>query len=86
MIARTATKSQLTASYQRLRSFLRALHEEAGLTRREIGRRSCKPQSRVCNFESRDRRVNVTQFVGWAEACLRCEDRFPTFPKVGLRG
>ena len=64
-----ATKSKHTASYGRLRSFLRTLREEAGLTQRDLGQHLGKPQSWVHNCETGNRRVDVTEFVAWAKAC-----------------
>lgn len=64
-----ATKSQHAAAYRRLPILLRTLREEADLTQRELGRRIRKPQSYVYNCESGNRRVDVSEFVAWANAC-----------------
>jgi transcriptional regulator with XRE-family HTH domain len=64
-----ATKAQHVPPYQRLPTFLRTLREEAGLTQRELGKRLGKPQSWVYNCETANRRVDVTEFTGWATAC-----------------
>lgn len=64
-----ATKSQHATGYEPLPPFLRTLREEAGLTQRELGKRLGKPQSWVYNCESANRRVDVTEFIAWAEAC-----------------
>ncbi len=64
-----ATKSQHTAAYRRLPSFLRTVREEAGLTQRALGKRLRKPQSYVYNCETGNRRVDVAEFVAWAKAC-----------------
>jgi transcriptional regulator with XRE-family HTH domain len=48
---------------------LRALREAAGLNQRELGKRLQKPQSWVYNCETANRRVDVTEFIAWAEAC-----------------
>ena len=64
-----ATKSQHSPAYERLRSFLRTLREEAGLTQREIGERLDKPQSWVHNCETGNRRLDVTEFIAWSNAC-----------------
>ena len=63
------TKAQHTAAYRRLPPLLRTLREEAGLTQRELGKRLRKPQSFVYNCETGNRRVDVSEFVGWADAC-----------------
>ena len=47
----------------------RRMREEAGLTQRDIGSRLRKPQSWVHNCETANRRVDVTEFVAWCEAC-----------------
>ncbi len=64
-----ATKAQHSRLYARLPPFLRALREEAGLTQRELGQRLKRPQSWVYNCETGNRRVDVTEFIGWARAC-----------------
>ena len=64
-----AAKSQHAAAYRRLPAFLRTLREEAGLTQRDLGKRLRKPQSFVYNCETGNRRVDVTEFVAWANAC-----------------
>lgn len=64
-----ATKSQHTAAYRALPIFLRKLREEAGLTQRELGKRLRKPQSYVHNCETANRRVDVTEFIAWTQAC-----------------
>src|ERR1700741_949329 len=64
-----ATKAQHDPRYERLPPLLRALREEAGLTQRELGERLWKPQSWVYNCETANRRVDVTEFIAWAQAC-----------------
>ena len=64
-----ATKSQHTPAYDRLRKLLRKLRDEAELTQRDLGSRLQKPQSWVYNCETGNRRVDVTEFIAWAEAC-----------------
>ncbi|MCH7956243.1 MAG: helix-turn-helix transcriptional regulator [Proteobacteria bacterium] len=63
------TKSQHAAAYRRLPGFLRLLRVEAGLTQRGLGRRLRKPQSYVYNCETGNRRVDVSEFVSWSNAC-----------------
>ena len=82
-----ATKSQHSASYERLRSFLRALREGAGLTQRELGRLLGKPQSWVHNCETGNRRVDVTEFIAWAGGCgVEAQDAFRRFLESESRG
>ncbi len=64
-----ATKSQHSPAYAPLPVFLRTLREEAKLTQRELGKALGKPQSWVHNCEVGNRRVDVTEFAVWAEAC-----------------
>jgi len=64
-----ATKSQHSPEYRVCTGFLRELREKAGLTQRELGKRLKKPQSWVYNCETGNRRVDITEFVGWARAC-----------------
>jgi transcriptional regulator with XRE-family HTH domain len=64
-----ATKSQHGNAYQAVPPFLRRLRERAGLTQRELGRRLNRPQSWVYNCETANRRVDITEFVAWAQAC-----------------
>ena len=67
-------KAQHSRSYLRLPRFLRQLRENAGLTQRDLGAKLRKPQSWVYNCESANRRVDVTEFILWCEAC-RCDPR-----------
>jgi transcriptional regulator with XRE-family HTH domain len=64
-----ATKSQHAPAYLFLPTFLRSLREDAGLTQRELGKRMKKPQSWIYNCESANRRVDVTEFIEWADCC-----------------
>jgi len=64
-----ATKAQHSPKYRVLTGFLRELREGAGLTQRELGKRLKKPQSWIFNCETGNRRVDVTEFISWAEAC-----------------
>jgi transcriptional regulator with XRE-family HTH domain len=64
-----ATKAQHAPPYEHVPRFLRTLRQEAHLTQRELGKRLRKPQSWVYNCESANRRVDVAEFVAWAEAC-----------------
>ncbi len=64
-----ATKSQHTAAYRALPAFMRTLREAAGLTQRALGKRLRKPQSWIYNCESANRRVDLPEFIDWAEAC-----------------
>ena len=69
MVGGMATKSQHSPEYKPVRTLLRALREEAGLTQRDIGELLKKPQSWVHNCEVGNRRVDVAEFTAWARAC-----------------
>ena len=62
-------KAQHLPTYQPLPSFLRQLREEASLTQRALGSRLDKAQSWVYNCETGNRRVDITEFARWADAC-----------------
>ena len=62
-------KAQHDRSYEELPGFLRKLREDAGMTQRDIGARLGKPQSWVYNCETANRRVDVTEFIAWCDAC-----------------
>ena len=64
-----ATKAQQLGTYRQLPGFLRQLREDARLTQRALGARLGKPQSWIYNCESANRRVDVTEFIDWAQAC-----------------
>ena len=64
-----ARKSQHSASYQRLKTLLQALRVESGLTQVELASMLKRPQSWVYKSETEIRRVDLTEFVQWAEAC-----------------
>ncbi len=55
--------------YAQLPGLLRQLRDDAGLTQRALGSRLGKPQSWVYNCETANRRVDVTEFIAWCEAC-----------------
>ena len=63
------TKAQHTRQYSMLPPFLRGMRENAGLTQRDLGARIGRPQSWVHNCETANRRVDVTEFIAWCEAC-----------------
>ena len=64
-----ATKSQHNMTYRKLPAYLRQMREKAGLTQRELGRKLNKPQSWVYNCETSNRRVDITEFILWSNAC-----------------
>lgn len=76
------TKAQHARVYRHVPSFLRAVREQAGLTQRALGARLAKPQSYIYNCETANRRVDVAEFIAWAEACgLKAEAAFRRFLK-----
>ena len=64
-----AQKAQHNLNYRQLPLFLREMREQAELTQRQMGQRLRKPQSYVYNCETANRRVDITEFIAWAEAC-----------------
>ncbi len=71
------TKAQHARMYAQLPGFLRKLRDDAGLTQRALGSRLGKPQSWVYNCETANRRVDVTEFIAWCEACgVKPKDAF----------
>ena len=63
------TKAQHSPDYRPLPPLLRALREEADLSQRDLGLRLKRPQSWIYNCETGNRRVDVTEFIRWAQAC-----------------
>jgi len=64
-----APKAQHEPHYLSLPALLRTLRKEAGMTQRQLGSRLGKPQSWIHNCEVANRRVDVTEFIRWAQAC-----------------
>ena len=63
------TKAQHARQYRVLPPYLREMRENAGLTQRDLGEILGRPQSWIYNCESANRRVDVTEFIAWCEAC-----------------
>ena len=64
-----ATKSQDNLMYKKIPAFLKDMREKAGLTQRDIGKIINKPQSYIYNCETANRRVDITEFINWSNAC-----------------
>lgn len=62
-------KAQHQIKYKKLPPFLRQLREDKGLTQRALGAIINKPQSYVYGCEVGNRRVDISEFIIWAEAC-----------------
>jgi hypothetical protein len=62
-------KAQHASRYLSLPKLLRLMREEAQLTQRELRKRLRRPQSWIYNCETANRRVDVTEFIGWSRAC-----------------
>ena len=45
------------------------MRKDAGLTQQQLAKRLRVPQSFIYKSETAIRRVDVTEFVAWAEAC-----------------
>ena len=61
--------AQQDPGYRQVPGYLRQLREEADLTQRELGKRVGKPQSWVQNCETGSRRIDIREFIAWAQAC-----------------
>jgi len=80
------SKAQHARRYQALPPFLRSLREGAGLTQRDLAQRLEKPQSWVHNCETANRRVDVTEFIAWCEACgVKPKDAFARVLRIVAR-
>jgi len=64
-----SVKSQQKPQYQKLKAFLRQMREDAGLTQQQLAKRLRVPQSFIYKSETAIRRVDITEFVAWCEAC-----------------
>jgi transcriptional regulator with XRE-family HTH domain len=64
-----SVKSQQRPQYQKLKVFLRQMREDAGLTQQQLAARLRVPQSFIYKSETAIRRVDITEFVAWSEAC-----------------
>ena len=62
-------KAQHARQYLKVQRLLRELRNEAGLTQRSLGQLLKKPQSCIYNCESGNRRVDLSEFVQWCQAC-----------------
>ncbi len=62
-------KAQHNLKYRILPTFLREMREQAELTQRQLGQRLNKPQSYIYNCETANRRVDITEFILWCNAC-----------------
>jgi transcriptional regulator with XRE-family HTH domain len=64
-----ATKTQHNLKYRPIPQYLRELRQKAGLSQRQLGKRLHKPQSYIYNCETANRRVDITEFIEWSNAC-----------------
>ena len=62
-------KPQHRRRYRRVPGLLRQLREEAGLTQRQLAEQLGEPQPWIHYCETGSRRIDVAEFVDWAEAC-----------------
>ena len=80
------SKAQHARRYSVVPRFLRAMREDAGLTKRALGERVGRPQSWVHNSETANRRVDVAEFISWCEACgVKPTSGFARLLKVARR-
>ncbi len=59
-------KSQHSLIYQKVPALIREMREAAGLTQRELAKRTQKSQSWVFKSESASRRMDIAEFMEWA--------------------
>ena len=64
-------KSQQRPQYQRLKAFLKQMRQDAGLTQQELARKLRVTQGFIYKSETAIRRVDLTEFVAWSQACGR---------------
>ena len=62
-------KPQHSRRYRPVPALLRQFREDAGLTQRQLAEILGEPQPWVHYCETGSRRVDVAEFVAWAEAC-----------------
>lgn len=55
--------------YRVLPVLLKEMRESSELTQRQLGARLRKPQSWIYNCETANRRVDITEFIGWCRGC-----------------
>jgi transcriptional regulator with XRE-family HTH domain len=61
-------KAKFSPAYERLRSLLVDAREGAGLRQADVAKRLKRPQSYVSKIELGERRLDVIEFVEFAEA------------------
>lgn len=77
-------KSQHRPRYRVVLKLLRELREQAGLTQRDLAERVGRPQPWVHKSENGERRLDVSEFLAWAEACgVDPKDAFARFVRAG---
>jgi transcriptional regulator with XRE-family HTH domain len=77
------SKVQQLPEYELLPEFLRQLREEAKLSQRAMGAAIDKPQSWVQYCETGSRRVDVAEFIQWAQVCnLTPEEALKRYLKI----
>jgi transcriptional regulator with XRE-family HTH domain len=58
----------LSPRYQRLRQLVRDARKKSGLTQLAVAQALGRPQSYVADFERRERRLDVIEFLAFADA------------------
>ncbi|MCA8972312.1 MAG: helix-turn-helix transcriptional regulator [Planctomycetes bacterium] len=64
-----AAQPQHKPGYRTLRTLLRCMREEAGLTQRDLAAKLRMHNSMVHRSETGDRRIDPVEFVAWCRAC-----------------
>lgn len=76
-------KSQHAPRYRVVLKLLREMREEAGLTQRDLAAKAKRPQPWVHKSETGERRVDVSEFLVWCEACgVEPKDAFARFVRL----
>ncbi len=61
------SKSLYSKRWDTLRSILKELRREAGLTQMEVARRLGRPQSLVAKIEAGDRKLDICQLIDYVQ-------------------
>ena len=66
--ARNPAKSLRSSEHRALCALLTEAREQAGLSQTELARRLGKPQSFISKYEDSERRLDLIEFIGIAQA------------------
>jgi len=66
-LTKRLSKSLYSKRWDTLRSILKELRREAGLTQMEVARRLGRPQSLVAKIEAGDRKLDICQLIDYVQ-------------------